>query len=135
VARAPARTVIAQLAAYGLSPGTIATIFDIDVEKVRNAVEDLPIEAAVRDDGDLRTGVRRVAWRVIEETMLMLDEGSPQVKQRMVTNLFTKMMTMLEEESADDLSGLRDDLASLVSEMRVVEVPPEEQPEAEDDGP
>jgi hypothetical protein len=67
--------------------------------------------------------------------MLMLDEGSPQVKQRMVTNLFTKMMTMLEEESADDLSGLRDDLASLVSEMRVVPVPPEEQPEAEDDGP
>tara|TARA_Y100001951_G_scaffold45675_1_gene36032 strand:+ start:284 stop:691 length:408 start_codon:yes stop_codon:yes gene_type:complete len=135
VARAPARAVIAQLAAYGLSPGTIATIFDIDVEKVRKAVEELPVEAAVRDDGDLRTGVRRVAWRVIEETMLMLDEGSPAVKQRMITNLFTKMMTMLEEDSADDLSTLRTDLASLVSEMRVVEVSPEEQPEAEDDSP
>ena len=80
-------------------------------------------------------GVRRVAWRVIEETMLMLDEGSPAVKQRMITNLFTKMMTMLEEDSADDLSTLRTDLASLVSEMRVVEVSPEEQPEAEDDSP
>ena len=65
----------------------------------------------------------------------MLDEGSPAVKQRMITNLFTKMMTMLEEDSADDLSTLRTDLASLVSEMKVVEVPPEEQPEAEDDSP
>ena len=136
MARAPARTVIAQLAAYGLSPGTIATIFDIDVEKVRNAVEDLPIEAAVRDDGDLRTGVRRVAWRVIEETMLMLDEGSPAVKQRMITNLFTKMMSVLTEESSQDMSTLRDQLAIMVSEMSVLpDSAEEEQPDPESDEP
>ena len=75
MARAPARTVLARLASYGLSPTTIATIFDIEVEKVRTAVEDVSVEAVVRDDDDLRVGVRRVAWRVIEETMLMLDEG------------------------------------------------------------
>ncbi len=135
MARAPARTVLAQLAAYGLAPSTIATIFDIDVEKVRNAIDDVPVEAAVKNDDDLRTGVRRVAWRVIEETMLMLDEGSPQVKQRMITNLFTKMMTMLEEDSADDLSGLRDELALMVGEMQVVDEVEEVVPEVDTDTP
>ena len=94
--RAPTRAVLSRLAASGLSPVTIATIFDLDVDKVRKAVADVvPVDVQRRDD-DLRMGVQRVAWRVIEETMLMLDESSPQVKQRLVTNLFTKMMTMLD---------------------------------------
>ena len=136
MARAPARTVLARLASYGLSPATIATIFDIDVEKVRTAVTEMPVEAIVRDDDDLRVGVRRVAWRVIEETMLMLDEGSPAVKQRMITNLFTKMMGVLTEESSEDMSVLREQLAIMVSEMSVLpESAEEEQPDPESDEP
>ena len=136
MARAPARTVLARLASYGLSPATIATIFDIDVEKVRTAVTEIPVEAVVRDDDDLRVGVRRVAWRVIEETMLMLDEGSPAVKQRMITNLFTKMMGVLTEESSEDMSVLREQLAIMVSEMSVLpESAEEEQPDPESDEP
>lgn len=136
MARAPARTVLARLASYGLSPTTIATIFDIEVEKVRTAVEDVSVEAVVRDDDDLRVGVRRVAWRVIEETMLMLDEGSPNVKQRMITNLFTKMMGILEEAPGEDLSVLRADIAAMVSEMEITPPPQDdEQPEAEVDDP
>ena len=136
MARAPARTVLARLASYGLSPATIATIFDIDVEKVRTAVTEIPVEAVVRDDDDLRVGVRRVAWRVIEETMLMLDEGSPAVKQRMITNLFTKMMSVLTEESSQDMSTLRDQLAIMVSEMSVLpDSAEEEQPDPESDEP
>jgi len=136
MARAPARTVLARLASYGLSPATIATIFDIDVEKVRTAVTEMPVEAVVRDDDDLRVGVRRVAWRVIEETMLMLDEGSPAVKQRMITNLFTKMMGVLTEESSEDMSTLRDQLAAMVEEMSVLPASvEEEQPDPESDEP
>lgn len=136
MARAPARTVLARLASYGLSPATIATIFDIDVEKVRTAVTEIPVEAIVKDDDDLRVGVRRVAWRVIEETMLMLDEGSPAVKQRMITNLFTKMMGVLTEESSEDMSVLREQLAIMVSEMSVLpESAEEEQPDPESDEP
>ena len=136
MARAPARTVLARLASYGLSPATIATIFDIDVEKVRTAVTEIPVEAIVKDDDDLRLGVRRVAWRVIEETMLMLDEGSPAVKQRMITNLFTKMMGVLTEESSEDMSVLREQLAIMVSEMSVLpDSAEEEQPDPESDEP
>ena len=136
MARAPARTVLARLATYGLSPTTIATIFDIDVEKVRNAVDDVPGSSAVRDDEDLRVGVRRVAWRVIEETMLMLDEGSPQVKQKMITNLFTKMMAMLGEESSEDMSALRGDIQIMLEEMGTSAAEPvPDQPEPEQDGP
>ncbi len=136
MARAPARTVLARLATYGLSPSTIATIFDIEVDKVRKAVDEVPVDSVVRDDEDLRVGVRRVAWRVIEETMLMLDEGSPQVKQKMITNLFTKMMTMLGEESSEDLSVLRTDIQSMLSEMAIMDETPEvPQPEPEQDGP
>ena len=136
MARSPAKTVISRLASYGLSPTTIATIFDIDVEKVRTAVDDVPVDVAVRDDDDLRVGVRRVAWRVIEETLLMLDEGSPVVKQRMITNLFTKMMSVLTEESSQDMSTLRDQLAIMVTEMSVLpESAEEEQPDPESDEP
>jgi hypothetical protein len=136
MARAPARTVLARLATYGLSPTTIATIFDIDVDKVRNAVDEVPVSTAVRDDEDLRVGVRRVAWRVIEETMLMLDEGSPQVKQKMITNLFTKMMAMLGEESSEDLSVLRGDIQAMLGEMGSgIPEPEPDQPEPEQDGP
>ena len=136
MARAPARTVLARLATYGLSPSTIATIFDIEVDKVRKAVDEVPVDSVVRDDEDLRVGVRRVAWRVIEETMLMLDEGSPQVKQKMITNLFTKMMTMLGEESSEDLSVLRTDVQSMLGEMAIMDETPEvPQPEPEQDGP
>ena len=132
MARAPARTVLARLASYGLSPATIATIFDIDVEKVRTAVTEIPVEAVVRDDDELRVGVRRVAWRVIEETMLMLDEGSPAVKQRMIT----KMMSVLTEESSQDMSTLRDQLAIMVSEMSgLPDSAEEEQPDPESDEP
>jgi hypothetical protein len=136
MARAPARTVLARLATYGLSPSTIATIFDIDVDKVRKAVDEVPVSSVVRDDKDLRVGVRRVAWRVIEETMLMLDEGSPQVKQKMITNLFTKMMAMLGEESSEDMSALRSDIQTMLGEMGSVKPESEpEQPEPEQDGP
>ena len=125
--RAPAKTVISRLASYGLSPMTIATIFDID---------DLPVDVAVRDDDDLRVGVRRVAWRVIEETLLMLDEGSPVVKQRMITNLFAKMMGMLAEESGEDLSTLRLEMTEMVSAMKINPVKPDDdQGEVEADAP
>ena len=136
MARSPAKTVISRLASYGLSPTTIATIFDIDVEKVRTAVDDVPVDVAVRDDDDLRVGVRRVAWRVIEETLLMLDEGSPVVKQRMITNLFAKMMGMLAEESGEDLSSLRTEITQMVSDMSITPVAVEDdQPDAEEDDP
>jgi hypothetical protein len=119
-----------------LSPTTIATIFDIDVEKVRSAVDDLPVDVAVRDDDDLRVGVRRVAWRVIEETLLMLDEGSPVVKQRMITNLFAKMMGMLAEESGGDLSMLRSEITQMVADMQITpRAPDDSQPEPEVDNP
>jgi predicted amino acid-binding ACT domain protein len=73
---------------------------------------------------------------VIEETMLMLDEGSPAVKQRMITNLFTKMMGVLTEESSEDMSVLREQLAIMVSEMSVLpESAEEEQPDPESDEP
>ena len=136
MARSPAKTVISRLASYGLSPTTIATIFDIDVEKVRTAVDDVPVDVAVRDDDDLRVGVRRVAWRVIEETLLMLDEGSPVVKQRMITNLFAKMMGMLAEESGEDLSTLRTEITQMVAEMSISPAAVEDdQPDAEEDDP
>jgi hypothetical protein len=136
MARAPAKTVISRLASYGLSPMTIATIFDIDVQKVRLAVDDLPVDVAVRDDDDLRVGVRRVAWRVIEETLLMLDEGSPVVKQRMITNLFAKMMGMLAEESGEDLSTLRLEMTEMVSAMKIrPERTDDDQDEVEADAP
>ena len=123
------------MASYGLSPATIATIFDIDVDKVRTAVTDLPVDVAVRDDDDLRVGVRRVAWRVIEETLLMLDEGSPVVKQRMVTNLFAKMMGLLAEESGGDLSELRDGITKMIAEMDVAGTVDVAQPDADEDNP
>ena len=135
MARAPAKTVITQLASYGLSPATIATIFDIDVEKVRTAVTELPVDAATRDDDDLRVGVRRVAWRVVEETLLMLDEGSPVVKQRMVTNLFAKMMGLLAEEKGEDLSDLRTSITQMIAEMDVAGTVEVEQSDAEEDNP
>ena len=136
MARSPAKTVISRLASYGLSPTTIATIFDIDVEKVRTAVDDVPVDVAVRDDDDLRVGVRRVAWRVIEETLLMLDEGSPVVKQRMITNLFAKMMGMLAEESGEDLSSLRTEITQMVADMSIRPAAVEDdQPDAEEDDP
>ena len=134
--RAPSKQNLSRLAAYGLSPATIATVFDLDVDKVRKAIDDIPVDQAVRADDELRTGVQRVAWRVVEETLLMLDEGSPQVKQRLITSLFTKMMGMLESEGVDQLSDLREELSLLVDEVKENPNPMQtEQPDVDADAP
>ena len=135
--RAPSKGNLARLAAYGLSPATIATVFDLDVDRVRKAIADVGIgDEAVRADDELRVGVQRVAWRVIEETLLMLDEGSPQVKQKLITNLFAKMMGMLESESVDQLAGLREELTALVSEVgETPDLSQKPQADVEDDKP
>ncbi len=134
--RAPSKSNLARLAAYGLSPATSATVFDLDVDRVRSALVEQGVVDEVRADEDLRVGVQRVAWRVVEETLLMLDEGSPQAKQKLVTNLFSKMMGMLEQESVDEMSGLREELSALVTEMStsapVVDKP---QQDVDDDDP
>ena len=106
--RAPSKSNLARLANYGLSPATIATVFDLDVDRVRLALVEQGVVNEVRGDEDLRIGVQRVAWR---------DEGSPQAKQKLVTNLFSKMMGMLEQEAVDEMSGLREELTTLVAEM------------------
>ncbi len=124
--RAPSKSNLARLAAYGLSPATIATVFDLDVARVRQAIVDIgDVDEAVRADDELRVGVQRVAWRVVEETLLMLDEGSPQVKQKLITNLFSKMMGMLESESVDQLADLRGELSALVNEIGETPAPTE----------
>ena len=135
--RAPSKSNLAQLAAYGLSPATIATVFDLDVARVRQAIADIgDVDEAVRADDELRVGVQRVAWRVVEETLLMLDEGSPQVKQKLITNLFSKMMGMLESESVDQLADLRGELSALVNEIGETPAPTEKpQGDVEDDNP
>lgn len=135
--RAPSKGNLARLAAYGLSPATIATVFDLDVARVRQAIADIgDVDEAVRADDELRVGVQRVAWRVVEETLLMLDEGSPQVKQKLITNLFSKMMGMLESESVDQLADLRGELSALVNEIGETPAPTEKpQGDVEDDNP
>jgi len=135
--RAPSKSNLARLAAYGLSPATIATVFDLDVARVRQAIVDIgDVDEAVRADDELRVGVQRVAWRVVEETLLMLDEGSPQVKQKLITNLFSKMMGMLESESVDQLADLRGELSALVNEIGETPAPTEKpQGDVEDDNP
>ena len=135
--RAPSKGNLARLAAYGLSPATIATVFDLDGARVRQAIADAgDVDEAVRADDELRVGVQRVAWRVVEETLLMLDEGSPQVKQKLITNLFSKMMGMLESESVDQLADLRGELSALVNEIGETPAPTEKpQGDVEDDNP
>ena len=135
--RAPSKSNLARLAAYGLSHATIATVFDLDVARVRQAISDVgDVDEAVRADDELRVGVQRVAWRVVEETLLMLDEGSPQVKQKLITNLFSKMMGMLESESVDQLADLRGELSALVNEIGETPAPTEKpQGDVEDDNP
>jgi len=134
--RAPSRAVLGRLAASGLSPVTIATIFDLDLAKVRNAVATVELPEITRHDDDIRLGVQRVAWRVVEETMIMLDEASPLVKQRLVTNLFTKMMNLLSEEGGDGLEDLRGELAKIVSEVhKPFDLSEPEQPDVEVDTP
>lgn len=134
--RAPSKGNLARLANYGLSPATIATVFDLDVDRVRLALVEQGVVDEVREDEDLRVGVQRVAWRVVEETLLMLDEGSPQAKQKLITNLFSKMMGMLEQESVDEMTGLRKELTDLVAEMStsapIVDKP---QQDVDDDAP
>ena len=66
----------------------------------------------------------------------MLDEGSPQVKQKLITNLFSKMMGMLESESVDQLADLRGELSALVNEIGETPAPTEKpQGDVEDDNP
>ena len=65
----------------------------------------------------------------------MLDEGSPVVKQRMVTNLFAKMMGLLAEEKGEDLSDLRTSITQMIAEMDVAGTVEVEQSDAEEDNP
>lgn len=106
--------VLSRLLGAGYSPATLATLFSVPLADVRSVA---PAEIGVVGIDSIETSVNHAVQRVTEEVLLLLDEASPVVKQRMVTSLFTKIVGTYGLGKDDSVEGLRKEMHQMLNEM------------------
>ncbi len=74
---------------------------------------------AARHDEVIKQAIRKLAWEVVQESHKLLTTGSPSTKMSVIRTLLPSLVRSLEKtEDADTSTQLRDELASLMSEIR-----------------
>lgn len=110
--------VIQALLKSGYAPTTLSISLGIPYEEVAKLMSDAERARHHPDDEMLRDAMRTVAARVVEETLFILDEGTPQMKLQLISRLGGQMATIFAKHEEDQLANLRSDFQSLMSEMR-----------------
>lgn len=110
-------TVVARLLEGGYDPTTLATTLGVPLDDV---IALLPPERqkVAAADAQLQLAMRQLAWRTIEEAMIILDEGSVPLKLKLIQKLSGDLARAIAVSDKDDLEDLRVDFATLMAEMR-----------------
>lgn len=112
------RAAMARLAEGGMSATTISTLFDLPYEKVEEALVAAGVERSTPEVTDIQKAMRALALRVIEETMVMLDEAAPAVKTRLLSNMFSRMISLATHEDSSTMEDLRDEMSKMFEGMK-----------------
>lgn len=67
---------------------------------------------------DLTVAIQQVSLRVVDEINMMLDEASPAIKQRLLTNMFSRMATLLLKDDHSSQEDLRAQMAAMFGAMK-----------------
>lgn len=105
--------VLTKLLEGGLSATTLSSVLDIDLDTVLAAA---PPERRreIAADAMLNDAMRMLAWRTIEEAMMILDEGSPDQKMRLIAKFGGDMARVLTGADKDESADMRESLAELL---------------------
>lgn len=110
--------VVARLGAAGFSPTTISSALALPLPDVRKILVEHDLDPGTPETDDIQVAVRRLVMRVIGELDLMLDEAAPPVKQRLLSNMFTRLLPMMNDEDATGMEDIRGHLDDLLAEFR-----------------
>lgn len=112
--------VVTRLLHAGMSSGTVSQILGLDLDKVLE-VESIAGTARQPPQGgvlDVRQAMQALGMRIIEETMVMLDESSPAIKQRLLTQMFAKMLPLMSDDASTGTDELRTTMMEMFASMR-----------------
>lgn len=109
--------VVSRLLEGGYDPTTLATTLGVPIDDV---IALLPPERQriAAADAQLQLAMRQLAWRTIEEAMLILDEGSVPLKLKLIQKLSGDLGRAIAVSDKDELEDLRKDFSTLMLEMR-----------------
>ncbi len=98
----------------GYDPTTLASALELPLEDVVALVppERRQIAAA---DAELAKAMRILAWRTIEEAMMILDEGTPMLKIKLIQKLSGDLARTISVSDKDEMEDLRKDFRELMS--------------------
>lgn len=126
---------IVRLAQGGLSSTTIATLFDLSVDDVDSTLSAGGIERDVPAVSDIQSAMRALALRIIEETMVMIDEAAPAVKIRLLSNMFSRMIPLVTQEDSSTMDELRAEMLEMFTDAKVKATSGEEEGSGDSDEP
>lgn len=85
---------------------------------------------AVADDQELRLGVRRLAWTLLDQAYAILEHGRPQDKIALMSRLVTPMMKALgeEDQGGRGIDDMRTEFRAVLAEVRTQTAAPHPAP-------
>jgi len=110
-------SMVERLLQAGLKPTMLASVLDIPLDDV---LAMLPEERrrAVKSDAAIESAMRELAWRTIEEAMLILDEGNLDLKMKLISKFGGDMARVMSATDKDDMADMRDEFKSLTRSLR-----------------
>ncbi len=119
MARGPvSASVVKKLVEAGYHPTTVALTLGLEVGDVLNVLPATERKRFVADDESIAQAMRVLAWRTIEESLRILDEGTPQQKMAVLNKFGTQLSKIVGAQETDPLEEIREDFAKLMAEIR-----------------
>jgi cytochrome P450 len=125
--------VVLRFVANGMAPDVVAVMLNASEEDVRAVLEKSELtDVPPPEIDDVARAMRALSLRVIQELFIMLDEGSPAIKQRLLPTLFTKLVPLIDagdDSSAEELRAL---MTTMFDDFKPVPQDPTASPGGED---
>ncbi len=109
--------IIERLLGAGYDPSMLANTLDLPIEDVLALVPADRRSQAVADAA-LQNAMRALAWRTVEEAMMILDEGTVPIKLKLIQKLAGDLGRAITVADHDEMEDLRNDFRALTSELR-----------------
>ncbi len=108
-----------RLGENGMSPVKIAEVLDLDVEQVLA----LPIQRNITEmqELDIPTLAGHISWRVYEEVMDILNNGSPPQKLSIIRLILSFMMRGAQLQTPHEMEEVKNRFRSLIEQTALTD--------------
>lgn len=108
---------IERLLAGGIKPTMLASMLDVPLDDVLALIPE-ERRKAIKSDAAIEAGLRELAWRTIEEAMMILDEGNLDLKMKLISKFGGDMARVLTNTDKDDMEDMRREFADLAKQLK-----------------